>query len=167
MANVDINKINTDINTNKSKACLKVTFVCTGNTCRSPMAEYMMRAELKAQGLQDRVKVMSCGIMADTSSQLSPLSYQTLRTRGVRACKTRQAKQFRTGAHGRGIVVAMTEGHKAILRSMGVVSALSARDIIGKDIADPYGGRAEDYAKAADDIQALTKAVISRLKTIL
>ena len=40
---------------------LHVTFVCTGNICRSPMAEKILLAHLDSEGLADRVRVSSAG----------------------------------------------------------------------------------------------------------
>ena len=43
----------------------RIIFVCLGNTCRSPMAEYIMRHLLKTAGLADKVRVSSAGCKAE------------------------------------------------------------------------------------------------------
>jgi len=48
-----------------------VLIVCTGNTCRSPMAEGWIRAELKRRGLEKSYQVVSCGIYAQRGSHAS------------------------------------------------------------------------------------------------
>lgn len=60
----------------------KVIFVCTGNTCRSPMAEAIFRYEAKRRGLQG-VSVASAGTEASTSGGMHPFSLRTLERNGL------------------------------------------------------------------------------------
>ena len=50
---------------------LRVMMVCTGNICRSPMAEIVLRARLREQSLDDRVVVDSTGISSEEHGEKS------------------------------------------------------------------------------------------------
>ena len=59
----------------------KILFVCTGNTCRSPMAEAILRSKIKKQKIK-WWDVSSCGIFAEVGGSVSPLSMQALEEAG-------------------------------------------------------------------------------------
>jgi protein-tyrosine phosphatase len=62
-------------------------FVCSGNTCRSPMAEHILRRHLAEAGLADAVEVASSGLRADEAGGgASPLAAAALRD-GAYTCQ--------------------------------------------------------------------------------
>lgn len=65
---------------------LTVCFVCTGNTCRSPLAEYVFRSQLERAGLADRVTVMSAAtVQPRPGLGADPRAVQVLAGRGIDA----------------------------------------------------------------------------------
>ena len=60
---------------------MNVFFICTGNLCRSPMAEALMRHALEERGC-DEIKVSSAGTWAYVGSPPTPEAVETVRERG-------------------------------------------------------------------------------------
>ena len=60
----------------------KVLFICTGNTCRSPMAEVIFRAEIKKRKIK-YVDAASAGIFAQNSTAINPFSAACLQEMGL------------------------------------------------------------------------------------
>jgi protein-tyrosine phosphatase len=68
-----------------SKATFKVIFVCTGNICRSPMAEQMLIQKAEKNKLP--LKVVSAGVMAMTGDPMTPQSADAMTKRGFKPTK--------------------------------------------------------------------------------
>lgn len=63
---------------------LKIMFVCHGNICRSPMAEFVMKDKIKERGLEDRVKVFSSATSyEETGNPVYPPAVAKMREEGV------------------------------------------------------------------------------------
>lgn len=63
---------------------IRVTFVCLGNICRSPMAELIFKKMVKERGLAPSFEVTSCGTCSyEAGSPVYPPARQTLRAHGV------------------------------------------------------------------------------------
>jgi len=88
---------------------MRILFVCTGNTCRSPMAEGMMRQIAKERGLD--VEVRSAGVAASDGSSMSRHAESVLKEQGI------MDRIVSTSLHGElvewaDLILALTEGHK-------------------------------------------------------
>ncbi|MCH5147131.1 MAG: hypothetical protein J1F61_03880 [Clostridiales bacterium] len=129
----------------------KVLFVCTGNTCRSPMAEFLLRSKLKKRKIK-WWDVASCGIHAEVGGVISPNSKAALEEIGIKVNKfaPRQLTQKIIGAST--IVICMTQSQKQMLEECGNVFCV--RDVCGYDVPDPYGQDLEAYR--------LTREALSR-----
>ncbi|PZD97771.1 low molecular weight protein arginine phosphatase [Paenibacillus sambharensis] len=88
---------------------IRILFVCTGNTCRSPMAEALLRERAKARGIE--VEVRSAGVSTVDGLPVSPHAAETLRARNITHAGSSHAV---TGQliDWADLILAMTTSHK-------------------------------------------------------
>lgn len=87
----------------------RILFVCTGNTCRSPMAEAILRERARARGMQ--VEVRSAGVSTVDGLPISAHAVETLRSRQVPHSGSSNAVTPESVAWA-DLILAMTTGHK-------------------------------------------------------
>ena len=130
----------------------KIVFVCTGNTCRSPMAQYVLRRVLKEQGCTSYT-VTSCGLAACAGAPISQEAAIALSELGIKS-SSHKAKPWKSAyAKPDTLVIVMTGAHKARLPYDNVFSFDELTG--GGDVSDPFGGSLASYRKTRDQIVAM------------
>ena len=140
----------------------KVMFVCTGNTCRSYMAEYLYRHMLEERMAEGNlsacaIAVSSAGIFATDGSAGSHMAEEVLAEEfGIDGSAHRATMLTFDGAHKADLILTMTEGHKlALLRAFPEL-----KDKVytlgeyghGQDVQDPFMGSYPTYSACAHQI---------------
>jgi protein-tyrosine phosphatase len=157
----------------KRFASFMIVVVCTGNTCRSPMAELMLKKRLADQlgctidELEDRgVLVQSAGIAAMSGGRAAEEAVETMKLRGLDlGAHESQPLSDRTVRYA-DLILTMTRGHREAILAQWP----EARDRVFPvsmdrgDIPDPIGGPPELYRRCADQIDAHLAEWAKRIK---
>ena len=143
----------------------KILFVCTGNTCRSPMAEAIFNDTAEKEGLKFYAE--SAGIFAN-GSQASDNSVTVMRELGF-DISGRKSKQITAEMIDEAeYVITLTNSHRDMLNAMfgetEKITTLAEAACESGDVADPYGGNVEEYRGCRDMIKDMILKLTERLK---
>lgn len=144
-----------------SESALHVTFVCSGNICRSPMAEKMFAHQIAERGLAADVRVSSAGTGGwHAGAGADERAVRVLRARGYPGDHV--AAQVNEDHLGADLVVALGRNHQRILADLGVhpdrLRMLRSFDPRSgthpPDVEDPYYGGDADFEVTFTVIEA-------------
>lgn len=138
----------------------KILFVCTGNTCRSPMAEAILRSKIKKQKIK-WWDVSSCGIFAEVGGSVSPLSMQALEEAGFTLAKFAPKQLSQSAIDKSYAVICMTEKQKQIIEGCGKVFCI--KELCGFDVPDPYGQDITVYRATRDMLARACDIIIEKV----
>ncbi|MFD7668257.1 low molecular weight protein-tyrosine-phosphatase [Streptomyces sp. NPDC059788] len=165
----------------------RVCFVCTGNICRSPMAEVVFRARVEEAGLDALVAVDSAGTGGwHEGDGADPRTVAVLRAAGYEEDHT--ARQFRAEWFGAlDLVIALDDGHVRALRRLapsaqdadkvrllrsydaalsagGASHEARAHDL---DVPDPYYGGMAGFEECLEMVEAASEGLLAAVRTAL
>jgi protein-tyrosine phosphatase len=133
-------------------------FVCTGNVCRSPMAEYLMRKRL---GHSSDWAVASAGLAALGGMTASRNAIDALAEQGLDMSRHRSRQLTRDLIDAANVIVVMTASHRDQLRMLfrdarEKVFLLRSFDPAAdaEDVEDPIGADVGTYRQIRDTIEA-------------
>src|SRR4051812_17195412 len=136
-----------------------ILFVCTGNVCRSPMAEGILRYALQDRG---DYRVMSAGLGAMEGQPPSPYAVQAVRELGIDISGQRSRMLTPELVEQADYIFGMTHSHidtvmllypHAAEKTFLLREFDETLDIFEKDISDPIGGSYEVYLNCRDQIE--------------
>lgn len=144
-----------------------LVFVCTGNTCRSPLAEGLARKLAAQRGLA--VDITSAGTGAALGAPANDAAILVGIERGVDLSRHRSRPLLPGEIPPGAIVLTMSPSHSAGVRALAprarvyLLDEYASNGLTSRTIADPFGGTLDDYRRAADEIESMLDGALDRL----
>lgn len=146
---------------------MKVLIVCTGNTCRSPMAEGILKYLAKKNNIDIQVK--SAGISAFDGDNISKNAILALRNIDLDISDYKSTLAHEELVNEADLILTMGKSHKEILinrfpSSKEKTFLLNEYSFeIHKDIEDPFGGNLREYERARDEIYKALEEIVRKI----
>jgi protein-tyrosine phosphatase len=154
----------------------RVCFVCTGNICRSPMAESVFRARVAEDGLDGLVEVDSAGTGGwHEGDGADPRTVSVLEEQGYEGAGAHTARQFRSSWFSRlDLVIALDHGHLKALRRLAPTPEDAAKVRLLRsydpsagdelDVPDPYYGGMDGFEECLEMVEAASEGLLAAVR---
>lgn len=139
-------------------------FVCTGNTCRSPMAAALASSIYKDRGID--ITILSAGVAAGDGFSASKNAVLAMQDEGLNLSTHVSTQVTQALLERATLVLTMTEAHcEAVKHILPTANAYTLCEYCDEDkpfvnISDPYGGNLEVYKNCAKQIKTLLHALV-------
>jgi protein arginine phosphatase len=147
---------------------MHILFVCTGNTCRSPMAEALLREALVNRGAE-QITVSSAGTGAWDGAPISEGAYLVGLEHGLDLSGHRARLLSRELVRSADLILTMSGHHRARVAELGgedkvhLLAQYAGRDESRAEISDPFGSDLASYRETYNELEELIGGVVSRV----
>ena len=146
----------------------RLLFVCLGNICRSPMAEFIMKDLVHRRGIEDEFVIASCATSTEElGNPVYPPARRMLAAHGIDCSGKRAVQLSRADYDKYDLLLGMEARNLQRMRAIcggdpeGKISRLLDGTAHPRDIADPW--YTDDFQSAWDDILEGCEALLARL----
>lgn len=145
---------------------MNILFVCTGNTCRSPMAAAIMERLCIENAIDANIE--SAGLFAQDGEPASEEAVEAVKKYGVDLSHHLSQQITDELIQKSDLIITMTDAHKMILQDVAESKTATVCELAGIDdeIEDPYGGDLEDYIETADTLYIALTQIADKLEEI-
>jgi protein-tyrosine phosphatase len=135
----------------------QILIVCTGNTCRSPMAEMILKDKLNKKGIE--AKVISAGIFACDNQDISPLTYEVLNDNNIKVKNFKSKKITEELFNTSDYIFCMTSAQKKYLKNYKNVYEIG--EFTGNiEVCDPFGKEKSQYENVFKQLKCICEKLI-------
>jgi len=139
---------------------MNVLFVCTGNTCRSPMAEVIFKHLIKKNKLKN-ISCSSAGVSARNGDKASLNAIKVCKEWDLDLTSHKSKNVFDLPLQNYDLFAVMNYTHLEILKSLGI--SQDKIIVLGDSIGDPFGENLDVYRKCRGEINKALKNLIKDL----
>lgn len=147
----------------------EILLVCTGNTCRSPLGETLLRLKLRERGVEG-VVVSSAGTGAWDGAPASEGAYLVALEHELDLSSHRARLLTRELVSSSTLILTMARHHLARAEQLGgadrahLLGEYAGREGAAAEVRDPFGGDLEGYRETLQELDAMLEAVVARVE---
>jgi len=154
---------------------INIMFICTGNICRSAMAEWILKEKIKEDAeLKDKVEVFSCGIFAEDGDKPTYSAIEVMKENGFDIKEHKATNIKNSKIQDMDIILCATKSHKSNVQylypqladKVYTLKEYVDYDKTDIDIKDPWGYDIEIYRFCEAELEKCIVLLIEKLKNV-